>query len=151
MFWENDLNKWVVRLSNSMQTFQNTLTNESAKTFSNSKMKQKYAQMDEELKDYVYYGGDSGRHLNYLKQLQQTQPEFALPQHSTHCYCHVEIAKQCYLYNEETKECVVVGSCCVKRFEKKRLCRTCRNPHSGTKYNQCLPCRKIEEKRTKQE
>jgi hypothetical protein len=44
-----------------------------------------------------------------------------------------------------------VGSCCVKRFEKKRLCRTCRNPHSGTKYNQSLTCRNNEEARKKQE
>jgi flagellar biosynthesis GTPase FlhF len=45
---------------------------------------------------------------------------------------------------------VVVGSCCIKRFEKRRLCRTCKTPHSGTKYNQCLSCRKDDE-RTKKE
>ena len=106
--------------------------------------KNKYKQMDEELKDYEYYGGDHKHHLNYWKQQQKTYPDLQQPHHAGECYCEQEIEKNCYVYNHDTHDMIVIGSCCIKRFEKRRLCRTCKAPHSGTKYNQCLKCRKDE-------
>lgn len=113
--------------------------------------KNKYKQMDEELKDYEYFGGDEGHHHNYWKQQQKTYPDLQQPHHAIECYCEVPIEKNCYVYNNDTHDMVVVGSCCIKRFEKRRLCRTCKAPHSGTKYNQCLSCRKDEERAKKEQ
>lgn len=108
--------------------------------------KDKYVQMDEDLKDYEYFGGDNGRHHNFLIQRMRSYPELQLPPCEKQCYCDHYIEKQCYLFNPDLQHVEVVGSCCIKRFQKRRLCRTCKIPHSGTKYDQCPACRKNDER-----
>jgi len=108
--------------------------------------KDKYPQMDDELKEYEYFGGEEGRHRNFLIQRMRSYPELQLPPREEQCYCDHYIEKQCYLFNPDLHHVEVVGSCCIKRFQKRRLCRTCKTPHSGTKYDQCQACRKNDER-----
>lgn len=109
-----------------------------------------YAQMSEELKDYEYYGGDSDRHATFWGRIQVRFPDLEAPQYRDKCRCGHTIVRNCYVFNPLTRDFVVVGSCCIKRFEKKRLCMTCKKPHSGKKYDDCPACRNAEKKREKQ-
>lgn len=112
----------------------------------------RFVQMGEELKDYEYFGGDRAHHLNFLQQRLRSYPDVQLPAHTWKCYCDCEkLQHNCYVYNHDLQHIEVVGSCCIKRFEKRRLCRTCKTIHSGTKYDQCLNCRKDEKRREKEE
>lgn len=106
----------------------------------------RYEKIMAELKDYEYYGGDEKCHLNYWNQIKTRCPELESPPYVTRCYCGHEIVHNCYVYNLDTKHFVVVGNCCIRRFQKRRLCRTCKTPHSGKKYDQCPKCRKDEER-----
>lgn len=106
--------------------------------------------MAEELADYEYFGGDHRSHYNYWKIKEKVHPELKPPHHADTCYCDQEIKENCYVFNHDMQHFVVVGSCCISRFAKKRLCRSCQIPHSGTKYDQCPKCRK-DEKRMKED
>ena len=111
----------------------------------------RYEKMFEKLKDYEYYGGDTDSHLRFWNLRKQTCPELQPPPYANHCYCDHPIVRNCYVYNHVTQHFVVVGNCCIKRFQKRRLCRTCKTPHSGKKYDQCPACRKNDERRQVEE
>lgn len=112
--------------------------------------KNKWAQIAEELADYEYFGGDSDCHYNFWKIKEKVHPELKPPYYEHFCYCEHAIEKNCYVFNHDMQHFVVVGSCCINRFAKKRLCRSCQIPHSGKKYDQCPKCRK-DEKRMKED
>lgn len=108
--------------------------------------------MAEKLKDYEYYGGDSDRHATFWGRICVRFPDLKAPPQEEECYCGHRIVRNCYVYNPLAEpKFEVVGSCCIKRFEKRRLCMTCKKPHSGKKYDDCPACRNAEKKRKVEE
>lgn len=93
--------------------------------------------------EWVYAGGDSGRHLKYfdIRYSAGKQP----PMHSSHCLCSHYIVENCYIENTITNLLVIVGNCCIKKFlnenNKNRTCGICRTPHRNRKINLCSSCR----------
>jgi len=91
--------------------------------------------------NWVYCGGDTGRHLNYFKLFFKDRE---LPSHEDKCVCGHFIKENCYITNK--KRLLTLGNCCIKKFLSKsksgRTCEDCGNPHRNRKNNKCNDCRK---------
>lgn len=98
----------------------------------------KYQIMFEELKNWKYCGGGSGRHHNYFKVLY---PDDEIPSHARKCLCGAGINENCYI--TDGKKIIVLGNCCIKRFVPKctRTCEVCEQPHRNRKSNLCNDCK----------
>ena len=95
--------------------------------------------------DWVYSGGNQGRHLRYWKL--RTKGE-EIPDLDDHCVCGHYIKENCYIENsKDPNDIIVLGNCCIKRFLPKeasgRTCEKCRRPHRNRKDNLCNACRKL--------
>jgi hypothetical protein len=93
--------------------------------------------------DWVYAGGDNKQHLKYFTLLF---PKKKLPFKSLECVCGHYIEHNCYIRNKITKEFLILGSCCIKKFipnKFARYCEVCNKQHKNTKDNKCNECRNI--------
>lgn len=98
-----------------------------------------YNLTSEEIKEWKYCGGNTGKELNRFKEFFKNKE---LPIYSNKCVCGHTIKKNCYITNRNI--ILIVGSCCVKRFMKnglKKECLTCESVYKG-KYRCCKECRK---------
>ena len=93
--------------------------------------------------DWVYAGGDEGRHRNYFEIFKQDK-EVEKPPGAGKCCCGHDIVENCYVWNEKTKKIEVLGNCCIKKYLNKsgRTCSKCGEPHRNRKDNFCNKCRK---------
>lgn len=93
---------------------------------------------------WVYAGGDGGSHKNYWKLVKHDH-NLTRPAYTSYCICSHEIARNCFLMNKHTKDVIVVGNCCIKRFMPReasgRTCTICSKPHKNRKNNYCNDCR----------
>jgi hypothetical protein len=92
----------------------------------------------EDMGDWKYCGGDTGRHLNYFIL---TCPNDDKPPHDNKCVCGHDIIENCYITDGDN--ILVLGNCCIKRFLKKsgRTCSLCEKPHRNQIVDRCNECR----------
>ena len=94
---------------------------------------------DEVKQNWRYAGGDTGSHHNYWLLLYGRDKE--KPAYEDECVCKHKIKKNCYI--TDSKEFLVVGNCCIKRFmiHNGRTCEKCNAPHRNRSSNVCNGCR----------
>jgi len=101
---------------------------------------QKYNLTYEEIKNWRYAGGDTGRHYNYFVMIygEHVKP---LP-HTNTCVCNHHIKENCYIRNDD--DILILGNCCIKKFipMSTRTCTYCKSQHRNRKNNICNDCRK---------
>jgi hypothetical protein len=99
----------------------------------------------EDMKDFVYSGGDRDAHYKYYELLYNTNK---LHPHKDHCICGHFIKRNCYI--SKGNQILTLGICCIKRFIPKekqgRTCECCGCSHRNTKNNLCNKCREYIEK-----
>ena len=65
------------------------------------------------------------------------------------CVCGHKIKNKFHVKNLITNKVIIIGSCCIKKFNIQKLCDDCHKPHRNIKDNKCNDCRirkvKIEE------
>lgn len=92
---------------------------------------------DNYIDEWVYAGGDTGRHLNYFNI--RYCGKIDIPMSSSRCICSHPIVENCYIENILDNKLVVVGNCCIKKFlknnNKNRTCGICRTSHKNRKDN----------------
>ena len=111
--------------------------------------------------NWCYFGGGKHRthyqknprrhHYNYFmlawRDHFRYQPYIAIQER---CVCNTKIQQQCYIIQRDTKEVIIVGNCCIEKFQLKgRTCGICHAIHRNTSDNYCNDCRiknKAEEK-----
>ena len=105
----------------------------------------------EDIKDWVYCGGNFKQHYNYFKICFPNAP---LPEDEEICICRTKITNNCYIRPPGTtelapeaavNEILIVGSCCIEKFLPngfKRFCEQCNAVHKRIKYNICFDCEK---------
>ena len=97
-------------------------------------------------KEWKYIGGLEGRHLKKLVTTfgEKYYEVVNIPTHSSKCICGHHIEEQCYIQNIHTKEVVVVGNCCIKKFlgiDTSSICQHCGNKNKSRKDSFCSECR----------
>ena len=96
-------------------------------------------------KNFKYWGGDRGRHRNYLLKTKKVSIE-ELPEHVNECLCGHYIEENCYIIDEVRRpdQVIILGNCCIKKFIVKsgRTCKICGNSHRNRKVDKCNECRK---------
>ena len=109
-------------------------------------------------KNWIYFGGgfhttihdrDVRNHYNHFKirwkDFFKNQPYIG---HEDRCKCNTKILQQCYILNTKSKEIVVLGNCCIRRFGLNgRTCSMCNAVHKNTSDNYCKECRIINKKK----
>lgn len=99
---------------------------------------------DADAKNYKYYGGNKGQHLNYLILLAKKDPHLSevVEEVATKCVCGNKIEENCYIFNKRINTIVIVGSCCIKKFipQSGRTCEICSAPHRNRVENLCNKC-----------
>ncbi len=92
----------------------------------------------DDIKNWKYCGGSSGRHLNYFKICCK---DSELPKETNKCVCGHYIEDNCYITNGI--QLLVLGNCCIKKFipQSSRTCDTCNTPHKNRIVNRCNSCR----------
>ena len=95
---------------------------------------------DDVKNNFRYYGGDTGRHRNYLSICHTYK--LPLPSHAKKCVCDHNIVENCYITDD--KQILVIGNCCIKKFITKssRTCERCHASHNNRIVNRCNDCRK---------
>lgn len=90
--------------------------------------------------DFKYVGGDHDCHWNWWNTVYPGRP---MPPHSDFCLCEHSIVHNCYIEHYHTKEILVVGSCCIRRFmtHSGRTCTKCGESHHNRKDPWCDACR----------
>jgi len=82
------------------------------------------------------------RHENYFKMIfGKTAP---LPEFEHFCICNNRLQViNCFISNRTRRRRLVIGSCCINRFIKKknRTCSNCGDTHQNRKDNLCNDCR----------
>jgi hypothetical protein len=96
---------------------------------------------DNNVGNYRYIGGNSGRHLNYW--LTQGRKINDMPKGVKKCACSHVIKENCYIEHKPTGKVVVLGNCCIKRYipDSGRTCEQCGASHKNRKNNLCNSCR----------
>lgn len=97
----------------------------------------------EDVENFIYIGGDED---DYRKHLHfNGYDPLDMPKKKDQCLCGHDIKINCYIKSKEGSLILVLGSCCVKRFIKsglKKTCEKCGNNHKNRKYNICNECKK---------
>ena len=74
----------------------------------------------DDMKDYVYAGGNTGRHYNYFKDFFKKElkrkPKGWYFEYEDKCICGHNIKENCYIAHKITKEWLVLGNCCIKKI-----------------------------------
>jgi len=92
--------------------------------------------------DYFYCGNNSDRREYYFKIFNN----YDFPIYEDKCLCNTKIKKNSYIYNKKTKHILILGSCCIKKFCKngiKKTCELCNEPHRNKLKNRCNKCKLI--------
>jgi len=58
----------------------------------------------------------------------------------------IKIKKNSYIYNKNTNNILILGSCCIKKFcknEIKKTCELCNEPHRNRLKKRCNKCKLI--------
>jgi len=90
--------------------------------------------------NYYYCGGDHERRQKYFYEIFK---HYNFPKKVYTCLCNTNIKNNCYVYNKKTKDIIILGSCCIKKFcvnGTKKTCELCNSPHSNRKINRCDFC-----------
>lgn len=89
--------------------------------------------------DWRYCGGDDGAAARYYAV---ACPDEKHPEHATRCVCGHPINKNFYINNINTKQILILGMCCIRKFIPKcyRTCSECGAKHRNTKKNLCNLC-----------
>ena len=98
---------------------------------------------DDNPENFIYYGGDTGRHLNYWDL--HTRGQIESPPRQDTCLCGHHIQEQCYIKHKDSGKILICGNCCIKRYipaaNRQRMCSVCKQPHKNKKNNLCNECR----------
>jgi len=94
----------------------------------------------EEVCNWKYCGGNTGRHKNYFKV---ACPNDDIPESESRCVCGHYIKENCYITDPMGDNLLIIGNTCIKRFIPKcvRTCEICGNTHKNRKVNKCNDCR----------
>lgn len=94
------------------------------------------------LDEWIYAGGDTGRHLRWFNQYCKGEE---MPSFQPSCICTHEIKENCFIKNKADGRLIVVGNCCIKRYISKenagRTCKNCGKPHKNRITAFCNECR----------
>jgi hypothetical protein len=105
-------------------------------------------------KGWIYFGGgihvtihdkDVRNHYNYFIDRWPDYFRFkpCVPVEER-CVCLTKISQQCYIINIKTKDIVVLGNCCIRRFGLNgKTCSMCNAVHKNRSDNFCKDCRVI--------
>jgi hypothetical protein len=99
----------------------------------------------EDIKDWIYCGGDFAQHSRYFKLCY---PDKEKPDHEDECICNTKIGNNCYIrkdVNAPVEDILVVGSCCITKFLPNgfhRMCEKCNEVHKRRTKNICKECEK---------
>lgn len=108
----------------------------------------------DKFENYEYFGKykdiDNNIKNKFMKEIEKDYPDIVYPGISDKCACGHDIKINGYIRNKITKEIIVMGSCCIKRFKIKKHCFKCDNLHTRIKYNICKNCEKIEKEKSKE-
>lgn len=104
-----------------------------------------YNLTQDEIKDWVCCGGNYGSMKKYWN-LVNKKINKQLPIHKDNCICGHSILKNAYITDNinTLDNILVLGSCCITRFQKtklKRTCDTCGEVHKNRVVNRCNTCR----------
>lgn len=106
-----------------------------------------------DFKNYEYFGQyidlENTKKNNFMKNIELNY-DIEYPMIKYVCICNHAIKRNCYIRNKETKEIIVMGSCCVMKFEVKKACFNCNKKHGRTKSNICIECENEEKKKIKE-
>tara|TARA_R110002126_G_scaffold97397_4_gene226998 strand:- start:234 stop:671 length:438 start_codon:yes stop_codon:yes gene_type:complete len=86
----------------------------------------------------------------YFKTKQKQYPKLKHPGHFENCECDHPIQQNCYIYNIDTHQSMVVGNKCITGFTGtgiRKTCSTCGNSHQNRKDDFCNDCRKTQPKK----
>lgn len=121
----------------------------------------------DDIKDYVYVGGDGICKDRYgangeiienkdgkrkaVRDLEYFYVNFPTKEplpHRDYCICDTGFSRNVYVANQEREydSILVIGCCCVKKFMKtgmSKTCSRCSKPHMNRKDNHCKSCRVI--------
>jgi hypothetical protein len=110
-------------------------------------LSEKYHMDIEDIKDWIYCGGNHNQHYNYYKLCY---PDTPFPEYNELCICNTKILYNCYIrpsIDSSPDEILIVGSCCIEKFLPNgftRFCEKCNEVHKRIKYNICFKCEKKE-------
>lgn len=96
----------------------------------------------EDVKEWLYCGGNYSHHLNYYKLLFPKSKK--IPEFTDQCVCHQKLTKNCYIMDKSKKRLLILGMCCIKKFISNgvhRSCEKCGNQHRNRKFNLCNDCK----------
>ena len=96
----------------------------------------------DDVKEWIYCGGNYGGHLNYYKLLFPKSKK--IPAFIDECVCHQKLTKNCYIMDKQKKRMLILGMCCIKKFINNglhRTCEKCGKEHRNRKYNLCNDCK----------
>lgn len=92
---------------------------------------------------YEYFGGyediENKKKNNFMKNIEINE-EIEYPEIEYKCKCGHGIKQNCYIRHKETKEIIIMGSCCIRKFEIKKFCFKCNKRHGRTKSTICIDC-----------
>ena len=90
--------------------------------------------------EFLYIGGDRGRHANYFKL---SCPDEPYPKHEDYCVCGHCIDENCYIRSPTSGRTLIVGNCCIKRYVSVdgRTCKKCGVRHKNQVIDLCNDCR----------
>lgn len=101
------------------------------------------------VKEWKYCGGNVGRHLNYFNVCCKDE---CLPEKSNECVCGDVIDQN--LYITDGQNILILGECCIRRYDVPKTtksCVKCGRKHKSKTYDYCKDCKKLLDKKTKQE
>jgi hypothetical protein len=102
---------------------------------------EEYGMDYEDVKDWIYCGGNYEAHEHYYHLVFPKSKK--LPEFSSECVCGHKIEKNCYICDDKKSKILVLGMCCIKKFINNwsRTCEDCKQPHKNRIINKCNDCR----------
>lgn len=102
----------------------------------------------EDIKDWVYCGGDFKQHRTYFNLCFPTKDGTLIefPELSGECICKTKIVNSCFIrptVDSPVEDILVVGACCIEKFLPngfKRFCEQCGVEHKRRIFNICFEC-----------
>ena len=111
--------------------------------------------------DWIYFGGGRHKtsfdkakncHFRYYKQISMDLLGYYYESPQKHfsddrCVCGHVISQNCYIFNKITKDIVIIGNCCIRKFNLEgKTCSECGASHKNRNDNFCNECRAIKKK-----
>lgn len=110
--------------------------------------------LKEKLGDFTKYeqlgGYKKACKNNYMSSFENAGVIF--PDLTNRCECthKISIDNNCYIRHIETKKILVVGNCCINKFQIKKKCSLCQSIHKRFKSHICTTCEKVEKFKSKE-